>query len=87
MRLNAAELERVRRAGAFVRHRCDQCGKALNQSFYYCLKASDDLRWCSRSCQDEAMGWGEQDAAREACEAHSDLPAAGLRHRIQAVPV
>jgi hypothetical protein len=57
MKLNAGGLEQVRRAGAFVRHRCDECGKVLNESFYYCLKASDDLRWCSRTCQDKAMGW------------------------------
>jgi len=57
MKLTAAELACVRSQGLYITHKCDTCGKPLNQTLYYCLHAGDDQRWCSAACQDEALGW------------------------------
>ena len=56
MRLTDAELAYVRSLGLFITKRCDSCGKVLNQTFRYTMPDRPET-WCSRSCQDKAMGW------------------------------
>jgi hypothetical protein len=53
------EREALKRIGLYITHKCEHCHKPLNQSFYYCIRAGDDRRWCSRECQNAGMSWNE----------------------------
>src|SRR5437762_13981147 len=66
MRLTPQEVDAVRKTGLYITQKCDQCRKVLNQTFYYTLNASDTegKRWCSRECQDAAMGWNNSSKPR-----------------------
>lgn len=79
MRLNGEEVQYVRSMGLFITERCDHCGKVLNQTFHYTMAGRTET-WCSRSCQDEAIGWGTMKGAppkRKCVVCGSEVP--GLR--------
>ena len=73
MLLNTEQISAVAKLGLYLTHRCDQCGKVLNQSYYYCIRAEDNVRWCSRECQNKAMGWIESPAAIKATSPRPEI--------------
>ncbi len=56
MKLNSEELAYLRSQGLYIIEKCDNCGKFLNQAIRY-TSPGDPRVWCSRACQDVALGW------------------------------
>ena len=63
MDLAVHEVEAIKKLGLFIRHKCDQCQKPLNQILRYTIAGRDGV-YCSSECRDLVFFGNQREAAK-----------------------